>query len=99
MEAGTVKGVVTISATIPGRNRAIHVSSGESYFGGDVIVGKMYAPSSGTLEIAGPLKTQGVYRNTLRLQGTALRRPTTHCFFTATVLYPFRPLLTGMRYG
>lgn len=64
MEAGTVKGVVTISATIPGRNRAIHVSSGESYFGGDVIVGKMYAPSSGTLEIAGPLKTQGVYRNT-----------------------------------
>ena len=64
MEAGTVKGVVTISATIPGRNRAIHVSSGESYFGGDVMVGKMYAPSSGTLEIAGPLKTQGVYRNT-----------------------------------
>ena len=64
MEAGTVKGVVTISATIPGRNRVIHVSSGESYFGGDVIVGKMYAPSSGTLEIAGPLKTQGVYRNT-----------------------------------
>ena len=64
MEAGTVKGVVTISATIPGRNRAIHVSSGESYFGGDVMVGKMYASSSGTLEIAGPLKTQGVYRNT-----------------------------------
>ena len=59
MEAGTVKGVVTISATIPGRNRVIHVSSGESYFGGDVIVGKMYAPSSGTLEIAGPLKTVG----------------------------------------
>ena len=63
MEAAQSK-VVTISATIPGRNRAIHVSSGESYFGGDVIVGKMYAPSSGTLEIAGPLKTQGVYRNT-----------------------------------
>ena len=40
MEAGTVKGVVTISATIPGRNRAIHVSSGESYFGGDVMVGE-----------------------------------------------------------
>lgn len=103
MEAGTVKGVVTISATIPGRNRAIHVSSGESYFGGDVMVGKMYAPSSGTLEIAGPLKTQGVYRNTDVILSSVTRysiKATDHTLlFTATVLYPFRPLLTGMRYG
>lgn len=65
-EAGSSssRGIVTISANVPGRNRALHVSAGESFFGGDVIVGKMYAPSSGTLEIAGPVKTQGVYRNT-----------------------------------
>lgn len=63
MEAGTVKGVITISATIPGRNRALHVSAGESYFGGDVIASKMYAPS-GILDITGQVRTQGVYRNT-----------------------------------
>lgn len=63
MEAGTVKGVVTVSATIPGRNRALHVSAGESYFGGDVMVSKIYAPS-GILEIAGQVRTRGVYRNT-----------------------------------
>lgn len=65
-EAGSSssRGIVTISANVPGRNRALHVSAGESFFGGDVIVGKIYAPSSGVLEIAGPIKTQGVYQNT-----------------------------------
>lgn len=64
-EAGyaSSKGIVTISATIPGRNRALHVSAGESYFGGDVMVSRMYAPS-GILDITGQVRTQGVYRNT-----------------------------------
>ena len=79
-EAGytSSKGIVTISATIPGRNRALHVSAGESYFGGDVMVSRMYAPS-GTLDITGQVRTQGVYRNT-------------DIIFSSTTRYSIRPI-------
>lgn len=93
MEAGTVKGVITISATIPGRNRALHVSAGESYFGGDVIASKVYAPS-GILEIAGQVRTQGVYRNTDTVLSSTTRysiQPTDHTlqfFGNCTIALP-----------
>lgn len=93
MEAGTVKGVITISATIPGRNRALHVSAGESYFGGDVIASKVYAPS-GILEIAGQVRTQGVYRNTDTVLSSTTRysiQPTDHTlqfFGNCTIVLP-----------
>lgn len=79
-EAGyaSSKGIVTISATIPGRNRALHVSAGESYFGGDVMVSRMYAPS-GILDITGQVRTQGVYRNT-------------DIVFSSTTRYSIRPI-------
>lgn len=62
----TSPAILSISARIEGRKKAIHVSSGECYFGGDVtITGNVHTlNSSQVLEIDAPISTLGVYQNT-----------------------------------
>nr|DAE23352.1 MAG TPA: tail protein [Myoviridae sp. ctcPl3] len=73
----TSPAVLSISAAIEGRKRAIHVSAGESYFGdkcsfaGDMMIyGKLTTPSSRALEIDAPVSTRGVNTRFITASGS-----------------------------
>lgn len=73
----TSPAVLSISAAIEGRNKAIHVSAGECYFGdkcsfaGDMMIyGKLTTPSSRILEIDAPVSTRGVNTRFITASGS-----------------------------
>lgn len=73
----TSPAILSISAAIEGRNKAIHVSAGECYFGdkcsfaGDMMLyGKLTTPSSRVLEIDAPVSTCGVNTRFITASGS-----------------------------
>ena len=77
----TSPAVLSISAAIEGRNKAIHVSAGECYFGdkcsfaGDMMLyGKLTTPSSRVLEIDAPVSTRGVNTRFVTASGSVPER-------------------------